>query len=77
MVSDSIFIIIPAGNYMFKVNNRNTNTKCEIFSKLTIKTPEVAIGHYTPLAISIVNFEQVNAGWDCYHYYYYYQQHYF
>ena len=30
----------PAGNYMFKVNNRNTRTRCEIFSKLTIKTPE-------------------------------------
>ena len=32
--------IIPAGNYMFKVNNRNTRTWCEICSKLTIKTPE-------------------------------------
>ena len=30
----------PTGNYMFKVNNRNTKTKCEICSKLTIKTPE-------------------------------------
>ena len=29
----------PAGNYMFKVNNRNTRKKCERFSKLTIKTP--------------------------------------
>ena len=26
----------PAGNYMFKVNNRNTRTRCEICSKLTI-----------------------------------------
>ena len=32
--------IYPAGNYMFKVNNRNTRTRCEICSKLTIKTPE-------------------------------------
>ena len=32
--------LIPAGNCMFKVNNRNTRTRCEIFSKLTIKTPE-------------------------------------
>ena len=31
---------LPAGNYMFKVNNRNTRTRCEICSKLTIKTPE-------------------------------------
>ena len=30
----------PADNYMFKVNNRNTRTRCEISSKLTIKTPE-------------------------------------
>ena len=30
----------PAGNYMFKVNNRNTRTRYEICSKLTIKTPE-------------------------------------
>ena len=28
---------IPAGNYMFKVNNRNTRTRCQICSKLTIK----------------------------------------
>ena len=32
--------INTAGNYMFKVNNRNTRTRCEICSKLTIKTPE-------------------------------------
>ena len=31
---------ISAGNYMSKVNNRNTRTRCKIFSKLTIKTPE-------------------------------------
>ena len=30
----------PAGNYIFKVNNRNTRTRCEICSKLTVKTPE-------------------------------------
>ena len=29
----------PAGNYMFKVNGRNTRTKCEICSELTIKIP--------------------------------------
>ena len=36
----SKIVVIPAGNYMFKVNNRNTRTRCEIGSKLTIKTPE-------------------------------------
>ena len=30
----------PAGIYLLKVNNRNTGTRCEICSKLTIKTPE-------------------------------------
>ena len=39
----------PAGNYMFKVNNRDTRTRCEICSKLTIKIPE--------------RLQQVNAGW--------------
>ena len=27
-----------AGNYMFKVNNRNIKTRCEICSKLTINS---------------------------------------
>ena len=31
---------IPAGNYMFKVNNRNARTRCKICSELSIKTPE-------------------------------------
>ena len=31
---------IPVGIHMVKVNNRNTRTRCEICSKLTIKTPE-------------------------------------
>ena len=31
---------LPAGNYMFKVNNRNTRTRSETFLKLTIKAPE-------------------------------------
>ena len=35
--------------YLFKVNNTNTRKRCEICSKLTIKTPEV-----------IVNFEHVS-----------------
>ena len=30
----------PAGIYLLKVNNRDTRTRCEICSKLTIKTPE-------------------------------------
>ena len=62
---------------MFKINNRNTRTKCEICSKLTIKTPErcqwrrsgvfnVNFQHISRLcsSVSIVNFEEVNADWE-------------
>ena len=38
--------LTPAGNYMFKVNNRSTRTRCEILCS----------------SVSIVNFEHVNAG---------------
>ena len=48
--------MLLASNEMFKVNNRNTRTGCEIC--LTIKTPEQSYS-----SVSIVNFEQVNAGW--------------
>ena len=41
-------IFSPAGNCMFKVNNRNTRTRCEICSKLTIKRRS---------GVFIVNFE--------------------
>ena len=47
-----LIINYPVGNYMFKVNNRNTRTSCEICSKLIMKTP------YS--SVSIVNFEQIN-----------------
>ena len=33
------FSAIPANIYLFKVNNRNIRKRCEICSKLTIKTP--------------------------------------
>ena len=47
--------MIPAGNHMFKVNNRNTRTRYEICSKLAIKTP-----YFTSCSsVSIVNIEQV------------------
>ena len=32
--------LFPIGIYVFKVNKRNFRTRCEICSKLTIKTPE-------------------------------------
>ena len=42
---------IPAGNCMFKVNNRNTTTRCKVSLKLAIKTP--------CSSVPIINFEQV------------------
>ena len=48
---------VLAGIYLFKINNRNTRTRCEICSKLTIKIP-VSI-------VCIVNFEHPIAGWGC------------
>ena len=32
-------MIFPAGIYLLKVNNRNGETRCEIYSKLIIKRP--------------------------------------
>ena len=48
-----------AGNYMFKVNNRNTRTRCEICSKLTIKTLERR--HWRRSGV-FINFEHIWAG---------------
>ena len=62
---------IPSGNYMLKINNRNTRTRCEICSKLTIKIMAsfwclcFLWTYFTPSSsVSIVNFETVNAGWE-------------
>ena len=43
---------------MFKVNNRNTRTGCEICSKLTIKIPEQR--QWCRSGIFIVNFERTS-----------------
>ena len=48
----------PAGNYMFKVNNRNTRTRCEICSKLTIKISERR--HWRRSGIFVVNFKHIS-----------------
>ena len=40
MTKGTTEISIPANIYLFKVNNRNFRKRCEICSKLTIKTPE-------------------------------------
>ena len=69
----------PASIYLLKVNNRDTKTRCEICSKLTIKTPERCnwrrsgvftvdfeyISHLV-LVDSIAKFEPVIADWEVY-----------
>ena len=43
---------------MTKINNRNTEKRCEIFSKLTVKTRE---GYHCRLSgVSIVKFEDIS-----------------
>ena len=43
---------------MFKVNDRNTKAICEVYPKLTIKTPK---GHHGRLSSHfIVNFEHIS-----------------
>ena len=54
---------IPAGIYLLKVNNRNTRTRCEICSKLTINRntrTRCEICSKLTINIVIVNFEQVS-----------------
>ena len=49
--------LILAGNYMFNVNNRNSRTRCEICSELTIKTP--GRRHWRRFGDFVVNFEHI------------------
>ena len=61
---------------LFKFNNRKTRERCAIFSKLTIKTPELLQWHRSDVFfvnlhhishlfsnVSIVDFEQANVSW--------------
>ena len=42
----------PAGIYLLKVNNRNTRTRCEICSNLTIKIPERHDSHFPAFGLN-------------------------
>ena len=48
----------PASIYLLKVSNRNTTTRCEISSKLAIKTPERT--QWRRSGVFIVNFEHIS-----------------
>ena len=56
--TNELYKLIPVGNYMFKVNKRNTRTRCEICSKLTIKTTERR--HWRRPGVFVVNFEHIS-----------------
>ena len=47
----------PVNIYLLEVSNKNTQKRCEIYSKLTIKTPERRRWRWS--GIFIVNFEQI------------------
>ena len=66
----------PANIYLFKIKNRNTKKRCDVCSKLTVKTLDrhhrrrssdfvVNFEHISHLfsSVSIVDFEQVNISW--------------
>ena len=49
---------IPIDNYMFKVNNRNTRTSCEMCLKFIIKPP--ARHHWRRSGVFIMNFKHIS-----------------
>ena len=53
-----LHIYIPADIYLLKINNKNNRTRCEICSKLTIKTPERR--QWRRSRVFIVNFEHIS-----------------
>ena len=50
-------VILSAGIYPLKVNNRHAGTRCETCSNVTIKTPEQR--HWHCSGVFIINFEHV------------------
>ena len=55
-----IDLLLPSQqlNYMFNVSSRNTRTRCEIFSKLTVKSP--GRRHWRPSGVFIVYFGHIS-----------------
>ena len=46
----------PAGMHLLKVNNKNSRTRCEICSKLTIKTPGVFMVNFKHISHIVLVF---------------------
>ena len=49
---------IQAGSYMFKITNRNTRKRCQICSRLTIKTSDRR--QWRRSGVFVVNFEHIS-----------------
>ena len=58
LIYKTVFRLIPANIYLFKVNNRNTRKRCELCSKLIMKTPERC--HWRRFNVCIVNFKHIS-----------------
>ena len=59
LVKHKVFTLdYPVGIYMFKVKNRNTRKRCEVCSRLTIKTPERH--HRRRSVVVIANFKHIS-----------------
>ena len=54
----SIFSSYPADIYLFKFDNGNTRTMCEICSILTLRAPRLR--RWRPSVVFMVNFEQIS-----------------
>ena len=52
------FGLYPSDIYVLKVIHRNTGTRCKIWSKLTIKTPEQC--HWRRSGVLTVNFDHIS-----------------
>ena len=50
-------LVNKVGIYLFKVNNRNTRVRCEICSKLIIKTKEQR--QWRPSSVFAISFEHI------------------
>ena len=57
-LTDNIAAQIPVRIYLLKANKRNARTRCEICSKLTIKTPERR--QWRCSGVFIVTFEHIS-----------------
>ena len=52
--ADSIY---PAGNYMFKVNNRNSRTRCELWTVFKVNNKDTRTTPWRRSGVFIDNFE--------------------